>query len=567
MGNGQPGEGFELGTQVKPMRCRKARELISLYLAPDESWLSPKDRQALEAHMAVCEPCHRDCRESRDAIGMLRDCWQISADSVILLKNTRRQERHGVSSRIIRLFGASRRVAAWAVAACLVIGVLGRWAFLNRRTCLPGPSRSVAFTSQDLPLVIESADGARIASEAIVQTLSRETKHLVLNNKHQVVMNAGTRLSIEPFVKAGRIGCLVSLALGEVYVHVEHDGNPFAVQTPHGRAVITGTTFDVKATDAGTTLVVVEGSVRFELEKGLVEVTSGQISKIIAHSAPASPVSCNADELTAWATAYELKPALAKIKSIWDDYDLTDLGISAISGPIELERIDYETWIEEKRAWFEREFPWTAQLRNALTAEGIEADYPELLMSSGDIWRFVYPPAGQDRLLAADDAAIIKAADHHGKNVQWLKDRCLVPVARTTTDRQKQMKDAFTLWQNELAAAVDSREEVPRELFLDSLHACAYLRQTRSLVWLAVEAGRYSLPDMPRAQLQALLQAEVTAADRGVNDVIRLLATERSMLLCDSDLYRQLVRRLCEAIAQMTQMEERLADEIADRHP
>ena len=102
---------------------------------------------------------------------------------------------------------------------------------------------------------------------------------------------------------------------------------------------------------------------------------------------------------------------------------------------------------------------------------------------------------------------------------------------------------------------------------MNSLHTCVNLRQTRSLIWLAVETDRYSLPSLSKAELQALLQAEVTAADSGVSDVIRLLAAERAVLPCEGDEYRQLVRRLYEAITQMAQTEGRLADEMARSRP
>ncbi|UCE50724.1 MAG: FecR domain-containing protein [Phycisphaerales bacterium] len=550
------------------MRCRKARELISLYLAPDDSWLSPNDRQALEAHMAVCEPCHRDYRESREVIGVLQKCWQVSEDTAALLEKGHRQGRHGGSARVVKPHGFFRRVAVWAVAACLVIAALGGWAALHRGALLPEPGRSVALTGEGLPLVITLADGGHITPGAVIQTSAREIGNLVLNGRHRVVMNAGTRLSIRSLFEADQAGCLMSLALGEVYVHVEHDGHPFIVETAHGKAVITGTTFDVKATDVGTTLVVVEGSVRFESTAGVVQVTAGQWSEIAGSLAlPSMPAPCDSVALTAWArsagrgsqVAQDIRP---------EDFLPGDMAPFPSPGiRTDLKGINCAQWVKLSRDWFRRQFPDIFRLREALAQEGVEVDYPDLLLESAVVWQFAYPPTGRDRLVAADDAAIIRAANHHGKNVQWLKNRCLVPVARTATNRQKQMMDAFALWQNELATAVDSGEEVPRELLLDSLHVCVYLRQTRSLVWLAVEADRYSLPDTPKAQLQALLQAEVTAADSGVNDVIRLLATERSMMPCDSDPYRQLVHRLCEAITQMIQTEERLADEIADRHP
>jgi hypothetical protein len=129
------------------------------------------------------------------------------------------------------------------------------------------------------------------------------------------------------------------------------------------------------------------------------------------------------------------------------------------------------------------------------------------------------------------------------------------------------MGEAFALWQNELALVVESGKEVPRELLLDALHACIYLRQTRSLVWLAIEADRYSAPHPSQTQLETLLLAEVTLADRGVSDVIRLLTTEGSLLPCDSDPYRQLVRRLYEAVTQIAQTERRGVDELAHSRP
>ena len=46
--------------------------------------------------------------------------------------------------------------------------------------------------------------------------------------------------------------------------------------------------------------------------------------------------------MTAWATGHELKAALAQIEPYSDDYDLTDLWLSAVSGPIDLERINYD---------------------------------------------------------------------------------------------------------------------------------------------------------------------------------------------------------------------------------
>ncbi len=553
------------------MRCSKAKELISLYLAPRGAGLSSRSRQALEAHMAVCEPCRRDCREGREVMALLRQYWQISADTRALLEGARPQGQNQTFGRTIRLRWGFSRAAAWtmATAACLVLGVLGWWAIPNRGTSRMGPKGPVASSGENAPLVIESTDdGRRVAAGATIQTSAQHLKSLVLNGRHQVAMNGSTSLSVEPLVEQGRTGCLVNLAVGEIYVHVEHDERPFLVRTPYGRAVITGTTFDVKATQTDTTLVVVEGSVRFESGGGVVQVHAGQQSMIAAASVPPSaPTTCDAIALTAWAGAdrplNQVARDISPRDTVPDDLPLFPSAVIQAA----LEGGSYAQWLVQNRDWFERQFPDIFRLKHALAQDGVEVDYPGLLLESALVWQFAYPPAGQDRLLAPEEEAILRAAHRHGKDMPWLKDRGLVPLVTSATDRQKRMGEAFTLWQNELALVVDSGKEVRRELLLNSLHACIYLRQTRSLVWLAIKADRYSAPNLSPTQRQTFLQAEVTLADRGVSDVIRLLTTERSVLPCDSDPYRQLVRRLHEAVTQMAQTERRWADGLVHSRP
>jgi hypothetical protein len=225
IGSCRPGADSEPARQVKPMRCRKARELTSLYLAPGDSWLSPKDRQALVTHMAACEPCCRDCRESRKALATWRDCSQVSADTATTLEKVRRQERHEGSARIIRLFDTSPRMAAWAAATCLATGVLDCWVFLHRPSSLPAKGRSVALTRWNLSLLIESTDGGHVVPGAVIQTSAGESRSLVLTSRHRVVMHTGTGLSMAPLGKAGKTGSLVNLALGGVRAQVEHGGD------------------------------------------------------------------------------------------------------------------------------------------------------------------------------------------------------------------------------------------------------------------------------------------------------------------------------------------------------
>jgi len=108
------------------MRCRKAKQLITLYVAPDPSWLDPKNRQALEEHLATCESCCRECRESREAISLLQKHWRISRDTLALMGKTHSPESPS------RLSAISFILRAAAVAACLTGSVLGWWFVAGR---------------------------------------------------------------------------------------------------------------------------------------------------------------------------------------------------------------------------------------------------------------------------------------------------------------------------------------------------------------------------------------------------------------------------------------------------
>ncbi len=287
------------------MRCRKAGELISLYLAP-AGRLSEKERGDLEAHLAACEECRRDCEEAAQGIALFRKYWHISPDTQALIDRAKQREAAGLPIdplwRFRRLIEIG--VPASVVAACLTVLVLGWWVVSNGSRRTSPCADSIVASQAETPLSIASANGTAITPGSVVETQAEQIDRLTLNGKHTLVMNGQTRLSIGPLAEAGQSGCLVNLTLGEIHVHVEHDGRPFAVQTPHGRAVITGTTFDVKATDAATTLVVAEGSVRFESEGGAVLAAGGYKSIIAAPSRPpGEPVACDAAALTAWAKA------------------------------------------------------------------------------------------------------------------------------------------------------------------------------------------------------------------------------------------------------------------------
>jgi hypothetical protein len=349
------------------------------------------------------------------------------------------------------------------------------------------------------------------------------------------VMNAGTRLSIVPLAENNRVGCLVSLALGEICVRAEHDGNPFVVRTAHGWATITGTTFDVKATATDTTLVVAEGSVRFESlrrpfpatsgDKAAVQVEAGQQSTIAASSLlPSTPRACNARALTAWARANRgaLQAAERTPAGDLSVHELPLLAVPWVEVQTDLDRIDYAARIEQKREWFQQQFPWIFELRDALRAEnrrppGDTLDYSVLLMQSGDIWRFAYPRADASRQVEQDPNGLLRAAVQYGRDELWLERQGLVVPPATGRGRQATGEAAFEQWVRTIETDADLHgQDVDWRVLRETLDACRYLVETRTLaiLWLSRDPG--GMAPSAKREVSALLREELRTLARCV---------------------------------------------------
>ena len=534
------------------MDCKEAQILLIPYLT-GELELGSEQCRELEAHLASCPACREECDSSKWGLEFIeRHKAQFAevlegverskaAEQEELLRSWQdinakldKIEVRGRQEKRILALRTPWKVAVAAAAACLVIG-------LSICLMLSDPQSSERLVSQQgsLPLAASVkiellSEGGRIslpASEEI-STSADELKTLIINGRHRLTMNANSALLVEPLEQDARLGCMVRLSCGEIFARVEHDGDPFVVSTAHGRAVITGTTFDVRVTDDNTTLVVAEGMVEFESENGLVRVKSGQISQIAAQSAPTEPAPCNATELTAWARSHEIETALAKIKPFSDAYDLTDLWLSASSGRIDLEAIDYDDWVEKKRDWFEREFPWIFEIQRALAKEGTEVDYPELLLKSGQILRFAYPAASPRWLCAVGVDWLLELADVYGRDRQWLLTN--VPASGSAITGSASAKkqvfglEAFEKWADQIKDGRQSPNGLASDTLLYSLHAGVYLANTRTLAWLGTKNGSLEFKDQEKAELLTFLEAQVNTANELTGRIIRLFAISAS---------------------------------------
>jgi hypothetical protein len=304
------------------------------------------------------------------------------------------------------------------------------------------------------------------------------------------------------------------LTNGQIYTHVQHDGNPFIVDTANGQAVITGTIFDIKATKDSTTLVVNEGTVHFESEKGTVNVAAGQKSKITGQSAPSIPLACNTYELTAWATGYKPNTALAQDKP--NDIDLY-LKLPLRTDPIVLAKTNYDHWVSEKRTWFKTNFTWIFEIKDALAREGIEAEYTELLIQSGDVWQFVSLQRFPGRFSVPDFESLLKTAESYGFDREWLLEN--VSVAKLIQDKSLLLEHPTGLDAlDQLLKYLKGTEAMPYYLY--PADAGRYLTETRSLIWFVINDGEFKLTDEQRTEVLDLLQQEVIAATNCFNDLL-----------------------------------------------
>jgi hypothetical protein len=535
------------------LTCHQAQLKMSLYIENDPC-LAGEERKAFEAHLKNCPDCARDYEESKFVICLVKRYWRVSEDTLALIEKANQLTKpqmtieegwEDLKRRIPELarfenrrkrFRLFRRVGA--VAACLAIGISILLAFSYSKQEIaqkPVAEQITSIPKPSIKIVLVSEKGNVFIPAGHEITTADELKTLLINNKHQMVMNTNTALLIEPLVKNNQIGCMVKLTSGEILADIEHDGNPFVVDTAHCKAIITGTTFDVKAIDAATTLVVTEGIVRFESQEGLVEVAAGQISKVEGKSAPTEPVSCNTTKLIAWATGHEFENLSAGFRPATETYDITDHPLFVTPEPIDLESINYEQWIEQKREWFKQQFPWIFQLKDALAKEGIKVDYPQLLIQSGDVWQFVCLETEPVRFSAPTFDSLLKTASSYGFNKQWLLEN--IPISQFILEKPILSQGtptglkAFERW----LRYADSKEQPPTPLY--SFCASKYLAETRSLIWFAIRDGKYNLANEKHIEVLALLQEEVKVVNKFRNEVLYL--QDNSKLSCEDKCQEQ----------------------------
>ena len=72
------------GRPDNSVSCRNGQLLMSLYIQDDPD-LAPDQRDALEAHLAVCRACAEEYEQDRRLVALLRPRWLIGEDTKQLL--------------------------------------------------------------------------------------------------------------------------------------------------------------------------------------------------------------------------------------------------------------------------------------------------------------------------------------------------------------------------------------------------------------------------------------------------------------------------------------------------
>ncbi len=568
------------------MNCEKA-QLLMIPKWMDDLSITDKENQAFKAHLLICLACKEEYEKTEQIQSLVKKHWgPLGEKTRNLLEKAghlapvhrQTSSHHNGSMTVeeawqdllsrcpdlaqpirgwINLHSALRKVNV--IAACLAIGTLTLLAFFvdSKPEITRESIFQKVFTALKPSIIVELvSDTGNIPVPVGQQITSHDNlSTLLINGKHRMVVNTRTTLSIRQMVENGQVGCLVKLTEGQIYTHVKYDGNPFIVDTIHGKAVITGTTFDVKVTDEHTTLVVREGTVQFESDKGVVQVAAGQSSEITGQSAPSIPLSCDITELTAWATDYKAKPASAQAESNIDPWELA---LPLRKEPVALEETDYNQWIEQKRVWFKQNFPWIFQLKEALAKEGIKVDYPILLIETGDVWQFLYSDAAPDQFSVIDPTSLLKLASNFGFDKQWLLEN--VPAVKSVLKKpvlsENNLVDlkAFERWHKYFDQAVEL--EPPALIY--SFRAGKYLAETRSLIWFSVRDGRYELTDQDRTEVLALLQEAVSAAFKCQDEI--LYPQGNCKLFPDEDNCQQESNDVFDLISAIYECERKLAE-------
>jgi len=503
------------------LSCEEADVLIFLQ-TNDVSALSREEHEALEGHLSACAACRQKKIEEDAFVAVIKGHWGLVSDRTLepaqeVRDTARTQRAHSTRRRLMTvsegwedlktripelatLSGQRDRTLRlrklfWQVAAtaavlviALCLGLQGLQALIGSQSTTPHEIISQHSERHMHGTSVELIDSSGRQTLAIGQNVAAEELPLeiLLGGMHRVVLNRNTTASFhandsEPL--GNTVFYEVRLTKGELYAEVI-PGHEFNVRTTNALITVTGTKFDVRASTDRTDLVLVKGGVTFSKADApsiCVEVAAGHMSSIVGKSHPTTPYVVDAAAMVAWARDVAIANALANAGSDTEDLLGSVRDFCFQTSIPAANSIDYDTWLEEHREWFKREFPWIFTSKEFLSREhGLDVDPIELLMVSGDIWQFHYPRSWQRPIPVFDLAAVQRIAESYGVEAGPLL-QILKPVYSHTDEPTgaKAYADAMDNWQSDVNRAVRSKNGMPSDLLIFTMRAGAFLCNTR----------------------------------------------------------------------------------------
>lgn len=501
-----------------PLTCRRAARLV-MPICLDDPDIPQQQGLAFARHLASCPDCRRqyeDCRRlvhlARSHAGslMTSDLAVRAADGDAgwedlkrrcpdLAEACRRQDRKGLRRKLLRRAGWL--AAAAGVLLAIGIGWLSSWCG-GSGAPHPYADSSRSGRVEGRAELVTPQGNRPLALDQVVETGDRP-QEILLAGMHRVTMNSHT-IATFATTRHGPVAANapasddnlqydIELAQGELFVEVV-PGHPFTVRTHEALLRITGTKFNVRAEQDRTELTLLKGSVRFsraDAVDSFVDVTAGHASTLVAGTDPTAPREVDALAAAAWARNLRLESILADAALEVDNGSLDSIRDSLSEAPPpDLDSIDYVKWRDAHRDWFAREFPWIFTMQKVLSEQhGIEADYIDLLMVSGDIWQFNYPRPLGEPIPVFDPASIKRTAVAYNVDLAKLLE-AVTPHGNPRVDKSTEQSTAandaeryrlsLDRWQQDLAGLPILDADASARVLLSTLRAATYLTNCRT---------------------------------------------------------------------------------------
>jgi len=159
-----------------------------------------------------------------------------------------------------------------------------------------------------------------------VMTRNTQTQEVMLTDGTRVVLNSGSRIQYPKTVSETEREVRLE---GEAYFSVTPNEKPFYVITQHAKTTVLGTQFNVWARGEETRVIVEEGLVRLSslISKSVeVEITRGQMSKVIGRSLPQPPTNVDTHYSLGWLRGqlvFEKTPLSEIVEELQRKFDVT----------------------------------------------------------------------------------------------------------------------------------------------------------------------------------------------------------------------------------------------------